>query len=74
MGQIDLALPLSRILLMQRLDPGQMILEQRGEHGGKSGEPVLVALAQTDGQWLHLNIHVLDPLSRTASMMRSPLP
>ena len=54
MGPVDLALPLSRILLMRRLDPGQVILEQRGERGGKSGEPVLVALTGTDGQLLHL--------------------
>ncbi len=61
MGQVDLAMPLSRILLMQRLDPGQVVLEQRGERGGNGGEPVLVALARTDGQWVHLNIEVLDP-------------
>lgn len=39
---------LSRILLMQRLDPGQVVLEQRGERGRKGGEPVLVALARTE--------------------------
>jgi hypothetical protein len=61
MGQVDLAMSLSRILLMLCLDPGQVILEHRGERGGKSGEPVLVALARTDGQWLHLIIDVLDP-------------
>ena len=54
-------MPLSQILLMQRLDPGQVVLEQRGERGGKGGEPVLVAFARTDGQLLHLNIDVLDP-------------
>jgi hypothetical protein len=52
MGQVDLALTLSQVLLMQRLDPGQVVLEQRGERGGKGGEPVFVALARTDGQLL----------------------
>jgi hypothetical protein len=61
MGQVDLAIPLSQVLLMQRLDPGQVVLEQRSERGGKGGEPVLVALARPDGQLLHLNIDVLDP-------------
>jgi hypothetical protein len=46
---------------MPRLDPGQVVLEQRGERGGNGGEPVLVALARTDGQGLHLNIEVLAP-------------
>jgi len=46
---------------MQRLDPGQVVLEQRGQRGRKGGEPVLVALARTDGQLLHLKIDVLDP-------------
>src|SRR5919106_6027734 len=39
MGQVDLAMPLSQVLLMQRLDPGQVVLEQRGECGGDEGEP-----------------------------------
>jgi hypothetical protein len=43
------------------LDPGQVVLEHRGERGRNGGEPVLVALARTDGQWLDLNIDVLDP-------------
>jgi hypothetical protein len=50
MGQVDLAMPLSQLLLMQRLDPGQMVLEQRRKGSGKGGEPVFVALARTDGQ------------------------
>ena len=45
MGQVDLAMPLSRILLMLRLDPGQVILEQGRKGDGKGSEPVLVALA-----------------------------
>ena len=32
--QVHLAMPLSQILLMQRLDPGQVVLEQRGQGGG----------------------------------------
>jgi hypothetical protein len=43
-GQVDLAMPPSRILVMQRRNPGQVILEQRRKGGGKAGEPVLVAL------------------------------
>jgi hypothetical protein len=35
MRPVDLAMPLRRILLMQRLDPGQVVLEQRSAHGGK---------------------------------------
>jgi hypothetical protein len=61
MGQVDRAMTLSRILLMQCLDPGQMALEQQGEHGGNGGAPVLVARTRPDGQWLHLNIDALDP-------------
>ena len=61
MGQVDLAMPLRQVLLMQRLDPDQVVLEQRGECGGKGGEPVPVALARADGQLLHLKIDVLDP-------------
>ena len=73
MGQVDFTVALSRIPLMQRLDPGQLILKQGRERGGNGGEPVLVALARTDGQWLHLNIDVMDP-DRTAGMRRQPLP
>jgi len=61
MGQVDLAIALSQILLMQRFHPGQVVLEQRGERGGKGGEPVFVALARTDGQLLHLKSEILDP-------------
>ena len=43
MGQVDLAMSLNEVLLMQRLDPSQVILEQRGERGRNGGEPVLVA-------------------------------
>jgi hypothetical protein len=60
-GAVDLAMPLSRIPLMPRLDPGQVVLEQRRQGDGNGGEPVLVARARTDGQWLHLIIDVLDP-------------
>ena len=61
MRQVHLAMPLSQILLMQRLNSSQTVLEQRGQGGGKGGEPVLVALAGTYGQLLHLKIDVLDP-------------
>jgi hypothetical protein len=56
-------MPLSQILLMQRLDPGQVVLEQRRKGGGKGGEPVFVAFTRTDGQLLHLIVDVLDPES-----------
>jgi hypothetical protein len=45
MGQVDLAIPLSRILLMKRPDPAQVIQKQRRQGDGRGGEPVLVALA-----------------------------
>jgi len=61
MREVHLAMPLSRILLMQRLDPGEMVLEQRRKGDGKGGEPVFVPLARTDGQLLHLIVDVLDP-------------
>ena len=61
MGQVDLTMALSQILLVPRPDPGQVILEQRRERSGNGGEPVLVALTRTDGQWLQLEIDVLDP-------------
>src|SRR5262245_15507788 len=61
MGQVDLAMPLRQVLLMQCLDPGQALLEQRDTYGGKGGEAVLVALARVDGQLLHLQIDVLAP-------------
>ena len=63
MGQVHLAMPLRQILLMQRLDPGQVVLEPGCEGGGKGGETVLIALARTDGQLFHRNIDVLDPES-----------
>jgi hypothetical protein len=60
-GPVDLAMPRRQVLLMPCLDPGQVVLEHKGERGRNGGEPVLVALARTDGQWLDLNIDVLDP-------------
>jgi hypothetical protein len=60
-GAVDLAMPLSRIPLMPRLDPGQVVLEQRRKGDGNGGEPVLVARAPTDGQWRHPILDVLDP-------------
>ena len=61
MREVHRAMPLSQILLMQGLDPSQVVLEQRRQGGGKGGEPILVALARPDGQLLHLIIDVLDP-------------
>jgi hypothetical protein len=58
-GQVDLAMLLSQVLLMPCLDAGQVIPEQRGERAGKVVNRSF-ALARTDGQWLHLNIDVLD--------------
>lgn len=46
---------------MQRSDPGEVVLEQRRQSGGKGCEPILVALARTDGELLHLEIDVFDP-------------
>jgi hypothetical protein len=46
---------------MPHLDPSQVVLEARDERGGNGGEPVLVAVARPDSQWLHLNINVHDP-------------
>jgi len=60
-GAVDLTMLLSRIPLMPRLDPGQVVLEQRRQGDGNGGEPVLVARAPTDGQWRHLILDVLDP-------------
>jgi hypothetical protein len=51
---------LSQLLLMQRLDPSQVVLEPRRQGDGKGGEPVLVPCAGTHGQWLHRIIDVLD--------------
>lgn len=45
MGKIYIAMPLSQILLMQRLDASQVVLEQRRQGGGKGGEPVFVPFA-----------------------------
>src|SRR5918992_1235085 len=50
MGQVDLAMPLRQVLLMQRLDPDQVVLEQRGECGGESGETGPVSLSPAGGQ------------------------
>ena len=63
MREVRLTMLLSQVLLRQRLDPGQVVLEHRRKGGGKGGEPVFVALARTDGQLLHLLIAVLDPES-----------
>ena len=66
-------MPLRQVLLMQRLDPGQVVLEQRVSVAGKVVKRSFVALARTDGQLLRLKIDVLDP-EPDASMMRKPLP
>jgi hypothetical protein len=50
MGQGDPTMPLSRILLMPRLDLGQVVLEQRRQGNENGGEPVFVALARMDSQ------------------------
>jgi hypothetical protein len=47
MGQVHRAMPWRQILLVQRPDPGQVVLEQGGERGGKGGVAVLIALART---------------------------
>jgi hypothetical protein len=44
MRQVDLAMALGQLLLVPRPDPGQVMLEQRRERGGKGGEPLFVAL------------------------------
>jgi hypothetical protein len=61
MRQVHRAMPLRQVRLMQRLAPMQVVLEQRRQGGRQGGKPVLVALARTDGPWLHLRIAVLDP-------------
>jgi hypothetical protein len=61
MRQVHFAISLRQILLMQRLDAGQVVLEQRGQSSRKGGKPVFAALAGADSQLLHLNIDVLDP-------------
>lgn len=62
-GEVDRAVPPSQILLMQRLDPSQMVLEQRGERGGKGRESVFVAFPRPDGELLHPIVDVLHPKS-----------
>jgi hypothetical protein len=34
-GQVDLAMALSQVLLVQRSNPGEVVLEQRRQSGGK---------------------------------------
>ena len=65
MRQVHLAMPLSQILLMQRLDPGQVVLEQRGQGGGKGGEPVFVALAGTNCNLVVGKIYILHSKTKT---------
>jgi hypothetical protein len=43
MRQVHLAIPLNHVLLMQRPDPGQVILEQGYEGGGTCGESIRIA-------------------------------
>ena len=54
-------MPLSQILLMQSLDPGQVVLEQGRQDRRKGGEPVLITLAGPDGQLLHLIVDIFAP-------------
>jgi hypothetical protein len=61
MGEIHLAMPLSQVLLIERLDSSQMVLEQRRKGAGKRREPVFITLAGTDRDLLHLHVDVLDP-------------
>ncbi len=44
MGPVDPAIALSQVVLAQRSDPGEGVLEQMRESGGKGTEPILVAL------------------------------
>jgi hypothetical protein len=50
MGPADFTMPLRQILLMQRLDPGPVVLEQRRQGGGPGGAALRVALTHADGQ------------------------
>jgi hypothetical protein len=43
---------LHHVLQMQRLHPGQVILQHRDQRGGKGCEAVFLTLARADGQLL----------------------
>jgi hypothetical protein len=73
MGQVDFAMALSQILLVQRPDPGEGILEQRRERDGKGGESVLSPLPERTVSGF-IGKSMSWTLSRTASIMRKPLP
>ena len=60
MRQIDRPMALGQILLVQRFDPGEVILEERNERGGKGREAILIAFPRPDGQLLHREVEVLD--------------
>lgn len=61
MGKIDRATSLHPVLLMQSLAPNEVVLEQRGEVGGKGWKASFIPLTQTYGESLHLKIDVFDP-------------
>src|SRR5215831_3147758 len=60
MRQVHRPMTLGQILLMQRFDPDEMVLEERDERGGKGRETVLIPLAGADGELLHGTVNVLD--------------
>jgi hypothetical protein len=72
-GQVDVAMPLSQILLMQRPDPGQVILEQGVSVAGEVVKRSLSPSPERTSSCFIAKSMSLT-LSRTASMIRSPLP
>jgi hypothetical protein len=60
MGQVHCPMALGQILLMQRFNPDEVVLEERDERGGKGRETVLISLAGADCELLHGKVNVLD--------------
>jgi hypothetical protein len=71
-GQLEPRMPLRQGLLMQRLDPGKVVLEQRRERGGKGGSGPCRPCPH--GRLVVSSEHRCPlTLSRTASIICSPL-
>ena len=46
---------------MDGLYPGEVVLEERGQGGGKHGDPVFVTFAGVDDDLMAFKVEVLDP-------------
>ena len=73
MGKVDCPMALRQILLMQGFDPGEVVLEERGERRRKGRKASLSPFPErTVSCFIETSMSLTR--SRTASIIRKPLP